>query len=203
MLLVSCATVDYQAEDELTAAEKQILLKKAEPAHWQEEKKNRQQILSWEIRGRLGVQTKENGGSLDLIWKQSVDEFSIRLIAPLAAGNYHIQGESEYAKIRYPDGSSNNIENIDDIFLTSLEVDLPTSAIKDWVRGLPASELPVDEIQWNEQGLIKRIKQSGWNVEMNKYTGTEILLPHAIYISRDDDEDMDIRLLLRLWLLDD
>jgi len=204
LLLVSCATVDQRAaETELSAEEKQALLKKQQPAHWQQEKQDRQQIRSWEIRGRLGIQTKDNGGSMDLIWKQSVDEYSIRLIAPLAAGNYLIQGEQDHAEIRYPDGSSKNIENTDDIFLTSLDVDLPTSAIKDWVRGLPASEIGIDDVQWNEHGLINRIRQSGWNVEMKKYAGAKILLPHSIYISRDDDEDLDIRLVLRQWLLDD
>ncbi len=203
-MLVSCATVDQQAaETELSAEEKQALLKKQQPAHWQQEKQDRQQIRSWEIRGRIGIQTKDNGGSMDLIWKQSVDEYSIRLIAPLAAGNYLIQGEQDHAEIRYPDGSSKNIENTDDIFLTSLDVDLPTSAIKDWVRGLPASEIGIDDVQWNEHGLINRIRQSGWNVEMKKYAGAKILLPHSIYISRDDDEDLDIRLVLRQWLLDD
>jgi len=204
LLLVSCATVDQQAaETELSAEEKQALLKKQQPAHWQQEKQDRQQIRSWEIRGRLGIQTKDDGGSMDIIWKQSADEFSIRMIAPMAAGNYHIQGKQDHAEIRYSDGSSRYIDDINDIFLTLLEVDLPTSAIKDWLRGLPASEIGIDEVQWNELGLINRVRQSGWNVEMNKYAGAKILLPHSIYISRDDDEDLDIRLVLRQWLLDD
>ncbi len=214
LLLVSCATVEYPAEDatlndspvtddESTAADSPLPLEKRQPLHWQEEKQRRQQIRSWEIRGRLGVQTAKDAGVLDLIWKQSADEYSIRLIAPLASGNYHIQGDGSYAEIRYPDGSRKNIENIDDMFLLALEVDLPASAIKDWLRGLPASELVVDDIQWNESGQIHEIRQDGWNVEMEKYAGTKLLLPHAIYITRDDDEDLDIQLLLRQWLLDD
>jgi len=199
MLLASCATVSTDGEP--VDADKQPL-KTSEPSSWAAEKLKRQQIQDWEIRGRLGVQTKTEGGSLDIIWKQSGAEYSIRLIAPMAAGNYHILGENDYAEIRYPDGSKATVENADDIFLTSLEVDLPTTAIKDWVRGLPASELTVEHIKWNEYGLIERIRQSGWNVEMNRYTGSEMLMPHAIYISRDDDEDLDIRLVLRQWLLD-
>jgi len=169
LLLASCATVDQQVtETELSAEEKQALLKKQQPAHWQQQKQDRQQIRSWEIRGRLGIQTKDDGGSMDLIWKQSADEYSIRLIAPMATGNYLIQGEQDHAEIRYPDGSSKNIENTDDIFLTLLDVDLPTSAIKDWLRGLPASEIGIDDVQWNEHGLINRIRQSGWSVEKKK-----------------------------------
>ena len=194
LMLVSCATVKQPSlEDE------QI---KAEPADWLFEQEKRQQISTWEIRGRLGVQTEYDGGSLDIIWKQSENDYSIRLMAPLGAGSYLVQGDNELAEIRFPDGEKKIVNNIDDIFASTLEVDLPATAVKDWIRGLPARALPIEQISWNEHGLPERIKQSGWNVELKKYTGTEILLPHAIYISRDDDAELDIRLLLRQWLID-
>ena len=194
LVLASCATVKQQV------AEKEVAV--SEPAGWSAELQKRQQIKSWEIRGRLGLQTENNGGTLDLIWKQSVDDFSIRLMAPLGAGSHLIQGDKAFAEIRYPDGHKEIVNNVDDIFVSILEVNLPTTAIKDWIRGLPAGELSVEQISWNDQGLLNRIKQSGWNVEMAKYTGSNILLPHAIYLSRDDDSELDIRLLLRQWLVD-
>lgn len=173
-----------------------------EPAGWHAEILKRQQIKIWEIRGRLGVQTESNGGSMDIIWKQSEEEFSIRLIAPLGAGTYLIQGDDDSAEIRFPDGQKKVVSNIDEVFSSSLEIDLPVSAVKDWIRGLPARSLTVEDIRWNERGLLKRIKQSGWNVEMKKYMGSELLLPHAIYLSRDDDVEFDVRLVLRQWLVD-
>ena len=187
-ILVSCATVKQQV---LT-----------EPAGWITEQQQRQQIKIWEIRGRLGVQTESNGGSMDIIWKQSDEEFSIRLIAPLGAGTYLIQGDNEVADIRFPDGQKKVVNNIDEVFSSALEIELPANAVKDWIRGLPAKSLSVESISWNEQGLINRIKQSGWNVEMKKYTGNDILLPHAIYLSRDDNDELDVRLVLRQWLVD-
>lgn len=187
-ILVSCATVKQQV---LT-----------EPAGWITAQQQRQQIKIWEIRGRLGVQTESNGGSMDIIWKQSDEEFSIRLIAPLGAGTYLIQGDNEVADIRFPDGQKKVVNNIDEVFSSALEIKLPANAVKDWIRGLPAKSLSVESISWNEQGLINRIKQSGWNVEMKKYTGNDILLPHAIYLSRDDNDELDVRLVLRQWLVD-
>ena len=187
-ILVSCATVKQQVF--------------TEPAGWIAEQQQRQQIKIWEIRGRLGVQTESNGGSMDIIWKQSDEEFSIRLIAPLGAGTYLIQGDNEVADIRFPDGQKKVVNNIDEVFSSALEIELPANAVKDWIRGLPAKSLSVESISWNEQGLINRIKQSGWNVEMKKYTGNDILLPHAIYLSSDDNDELDVRLVLRQWLVD-
>lgn len=188
LIIASCATVKEQTT--------------IEPAGWIAEQQMRTQIKAWEIRGRLGVQTENNGGTLDIIWKQSDQDYSIRLIAPLGAGTYLVQGNSRYAEIQYPDGEKKIVNNVNDIFTSTLEVDLPVNALKDWVRGLPAKELTVEQISWNEQGLLNKIKQSGWNVEMKKYTGDNILLPHAIYLSRDDNAELDIRLALRQWLID-
>jgi outer membrane lipoprotein LolB len=162
----------------------------------------RQSIKNWEIRGRLGVQTETNGGSMDIIWKQSGQEYSIRLIAPLGAGNYHIQGDDTFAEIYFPDGHRETLDNIEGAFSSILDVELPVSAINDWVRGIPARSMTISNPRWDDSGLLTNVQQSGWNVEMKKYTGSSIPLPHAIYLSRDDNTDLDIRLALRQWLVD-
>ena len=194
LMLISCTTVKEQVEKQTPAS--------LQPAGWIAEKVKRQQVSYWEIRGRLGLQTEKTGGSMDIIWKQAGEDYTIRLIAPLGAGNYMIQGGKDFAEIRFPDGEKQIVDNVDDIFASALEVDLPTSAIKDWVRGLPAGALPVKQIEWNEQGLIKRVKQSGWNVEMTRYSGTKISMPHSIFVSRENNDDLDVRLVLRQWLVD-
>ena len=188
LIIASCATVKPQIT--------------TEPAAWVAEQQKRQQINNWEIRGRLGVQTETTGGTLDIIWKNADQDYSIRLIAPLGAGSYLVQGNSDYAEIRYPDGQTDIVSNIDVVFTSIFEIDLPASAVNDWIRGLPSKALTVEQISWNEQGLLTKIKQSGWNVEMRKYTGDDILMPHVIYVSRDDDDELDIRLVLRQWLID-
>ena len=170
-----------------------------EPAGWSAQQLQRQQMKVWEIRGRLGVQTQTTGGSMDLIWKQSAQDYSIRLIMPLGAGQYFVQGDDHLAKIRLPDGREEIVNDIDNSFLSVLGVNLPVNAIRDWIRGLPARALSVENIQWDEQGQLSRLQQSGWTVEMTRYAGEELLLPHAIYLSRQDNAELDIRLVLRQW----
>ena len=172
-----------------------------QPVGWQEQREQRQQIKIWEVRGRLGVQTQTTGGSMDLIWKQSGEDYKIRLILPLGSGSYLIQGNQQYADIRYPDGRKESVRNIDNVFSSILGVSLPVNAIRDWVRGLPARSLSVEEMHWNDQGLLNTVQQSGWAVEMTSYSGGGILWPHDIYLSHSDDENLDIRLLLKQWLI--
>jgi outer membrane lipoprotein LolB len=196
-MAVSCTSIQQQPVDEEPLKQVSDV-----PDGWQEQQSLRRQIENWEIRGRIGVQTKTNGGSMDIIWKQAQQSYSIRLIAPLGAGSYHVQGEQGFAEVRHPDGRKEIIDNVDKVFASTLNVELPTSAIKDWIRGLPAASLTQEKISWNVHGLPDKLKQSGWNVHLTKYTGKDLLLPHAIYLSRDDDTDLDIRLVLRQWLVD-
>lgn len=200
LLLVSCAMLEQQAAEE----EPVVVIKReaSEPAGWTVEKQKRSQVSIWEIRGRLGIQTSTNGGTLDIIWKESNEEFSIRLIAPMGAGTHLIQGNDQFAEILFPDGKREIINNIDEVLASVLEIDLPVSAVKDWVRGLPAHSLPIEKISWNRQGLIEKVEQSGWNVEMKKYLGNTILMPHTIFVSRDNNDELDVRLALRQWLID-
>lgn len=173
-----------------------------EPATWAAEQQLRRQIDNWEIRGRLGVQMTHNGGSMDIVWQQAEQDYSIHLIAPLGAGSYHIQGDEDSAEVRFPDGHKQRIDDVEKIFSSALDIELPASAVKDWVRGVPASTMPIDDIQWNSRGQLHTLKQAGWNIEMNKYTGSKMLMPHQLYLSRDGDDDLDIRLVLRQWLID-
>ncbi|MBE9567546.1 MAG: outer membrane lipoprotein LolB [Proteobacteria bacterium] len=202
LMLGSCASVEEKPASEPQPEQQAHMKKELTPAGWTVQKEKRQQIKNWEVRGRLGVQTETEGATMDIIWKQAEDEYSIRLIAPLGAGSYLILGDNELARIRYPDGKKRTVRDIDDVFKATLKVDLPVTAIKDWIRGLPAKDLSIEKIRWNEKGLLKLLEQEGWNVELKKYAGTDILLPHEIYLTRDDDEELDIRLLFRQWLVD-
>jgi len=188
LMLASCAAIKEKTT--------------TEPIAWPEHQQQRQKIKVWEIRGRLGVQTQTTGGSVDIIWKQSDQDYSIRLILPLSVGSYLIQGNDRYAEIRYPNGRKKIVSNIDNVFTSMLGRTLPVNAIRDWVRGLPARSLSVEKMEWDEQGLLSSIDQSGWSVEMADYSGNDLLLPHTLYIRRSDDDELDIRLLLRQWLVD-
>lgn len=206
LIAISCATVVKDEPDAQPSGQvkKHMDGSKASsiPVDWPDQEEMRRSIQRWEIRGRLGVQTEHDGGMMDLIWQQTANEFSIRLIAPLGAGTTLIQGAHDYATIRHSDGSKQTIENVDDLFRQALDVDLPASALKDWIRGLPASDMKISKRTWNKLGLIHRLEQAGWKIEMTEYTGTDIQMPHAIYLSHRNRDDIDIRLILKQWLID-
>ncbi|HHO60097.1 MAG TPA: outer membrane lipoprotein LolB [Thiotrichales bacterium] len=199
LALTACANVAVDVEDEPEFVEPP---RPAPPASWPATKKQREAINSWELRGRLGVQTAETGGSMDLNWRQDGDEYVIRLLAPMGRGSYLISGNMQSAIIRMPDGKRRVVENTASLFQSVLGVELPVSALRDWVRGVPAASLSLDSISWDEHGLLHVVEQAGWHVEMNNNLGVKVKLPHKIHLTREDQPELDIRLALRQWMID-
>ena len=171
------------------------------PDNWLQTVAQRQQLSSWKLTGRLGMQTETNGGSLDLFWKQQNDAYKIRLIAAMGQGTILIRGDELGVSLRTNEGEA-YAENADELLLSSLGVNVPLTGLHDWLRGVPAADRPVQKQLWNEQGQLYKLVQDGWNIEMSDYkkVGGHIL-PHAFHLGRDDQPELEIRLMIRQWTL--
>ena len=90
------------------------------PDNWQQTVAQRQQLSSWKLIGRLGMQTETNGGSLDLFWNQKKDVYKIRLIAAMGQGTILIQGNATGVSLRTKEGET-YAKNADELLASSLE----------------------------------------------------------------------------------
>lgn len=173
------------------------------PDGWNETLAQKNQIMSWKLQGRLGVQTEAQGGAMDLFWLQHDDAYNIRLIAPLGQGAILLQGDAGGVNIKTADGESRYANNPDELFATTLGVQLPVNGLRDWLRGIPMRGLPIERQDWDENGNLYKLIQDGWRIEMSKYRKVNNqMLPHAFYLERDDRPELEIRLLIRNWQLD-
>ena len=171
------------------------------PENWQQTIAQRQQLSSWKLTGRLGMQTETNGGSLDLFWKQQNDVYKIRLIAAMGQGTILIRGDEFGVSLRSSEGEA-YAENADELLQSSLGVNVPLTGLHDWLRGVPAVDRPVQKQLWNEQGQLYKLVQDGWNIEMSAYKKVgKHILPHTFYLDRDDQPELEIRLMIRQWTL--
>ncbi|MDT8452487.1 MAG: lipoprotein insertase outer membrane protein LolB [Gammaproteobacteria bacterium] len=171
------------------------------PENWPQTVAQRQQLSAWKLTGRLGIQTENEGGSLDLFWNQQGERYKIRLIAALGQGTILIQGGAGGVWLKTAEGEV-YADSADELLASSLGVPVPISGLRAWLRGIPAEDLPVRKQSWNDQGQLHRLIQGGWNIEMSEYKKVEAqILPHAFYLSRDDRPELAIRLLIRQWTL--
>ena len=186
MLLTACAVVPEQLS--------------RQPFDWPERLQHNRQISDWTIRGKLGVQTETDGGSFDLFWQQQAASYEIRLIAPLGQGAVFIQGNADGVMIQTADGRKEFAEDADALFIAMTGVSLPVTGLQDWLRGTPIDGSFIENISWNEHGQLYKLKQRGWNVEMNRYKASgDSELPHAFYLGRDDQPELLVKLLVRRW----
>lgn len=171
------------------------------PEGWPQTVAQRQQISSWKVVGRLGIQTEHDGGSLDIFWKQNEDDYKIRLVAAMGQGTTLITGNAHGVTLRTTEGVA-YAESADELLASSLGINLPLSGMHDWLRAVPVADHPVQKQLWDRQGQLYKLVQDGWNIEMSDYRKVgEHTLPHAFYINRDDQPELEIRLLIREWVL--
>ena len=172
------------------------------PAHWQETLQHRKQIVAWKIQGKLGIQTEDNGGSLDLFWNQQRDVYQIRMIAPMGQGAVLIRGNAQGVYVKTADGTEQYSDDADVLLASSLGVDIPLAGLRDWLRGLPAKGQPASLQRWDDKGQLVKLVQNNWNIEMSDYRKVvEHKLPHSFHFGRDDRPELSIRLLIRQWKL--
>ena len=170
------------------------------PPDWEDRLQQLQQIDSWTIKARLGVQTETEGGSFDVFWHQQVDRYDIRLVAPMGQGAVHIVGDDGGVTISRADGRSEYSDNAEELFHAMTGLSLPVNGLHDWLRGIPIQHEAIRNISWNENGQLYKIDQTGWRVEMGRYkviTGHE--LPHAFYLEQEQRPELSVRLLVREW----
>jgi outer membrane lipoprotein LolB len=171
------------------------------PENWLQTVAQRQQLASWKLTGRLGIQTESNGGSLDLFWNQQNEAYKIRLIAAMGQGTILIKGDAHGVMLRTDEGVT-YADNADELLTSSLGVSVPLSGLHDWLRGVPVADRPVQKQLWDEQGQLYKLVQDGWTIEMSAYKKVgEYILPHDFYLSRKDQPELGIRLVIQQWTL--
>ena len=171
-----------------------------QPDSWDADVVQKKKIKQWNLKARLGIQTESEGGAFDLFWKQDIDSYTIRLIAPLGMGALTIEGDSEAVKVRDAQGLTQHAANPDLLIKQSLGIDLPVSSLRQWLLGLPDRTLAVESMTWNGQGQLHRLGQAGWKIEMLRHQVVgESVVPHFFVLQRDDRPELDIRLIIRQW----
>lgn len=170
---------------------------------WQQHLQQVKNIESWNIRGRVAIQTQDDGGHADLFWHQTDRQhYDIKLIAPFGGGTSHLQGRPSGVLLTTSDGQSAMAENADILLKQVQGWHFPVSGLRYWVLGIPAPTSEPRQTSWNEQGLLYVIHQDGWRVEMRKYKAVNgKILPSKLFVSRLDDDELEVRLIVREWTL--
>jgi outer membrane lipoprotein LolB len=172
---------------------------------WQQHLRQVQTIEAWNIHGRIAIQNRDNGGQADLFWQQTNSQYyDIKLIAPFGGGSSHLQGRPSGVVLITSDGQRVAAQNADSLLEQVQGWRFPVGALSYWLLGVPAPTSKAQLISWNAQSLLHVMHQDGWRVELRRYKNVaDKTLPGKIFISRLDDEEVEVRLVIRQWSLAD
>lgn len=150
---------------------------------WQTRKTQLERIQSWQLNGKVGVQTAQDSGSATIDWEENRGNYTVNLYAPLGAGTMKLSGRPGSATLVMPDGKKFTASSPEALLAKNWGFNLPVSYLRYWVRGLPVPGTAAN-LHFDAFNRVTSFSQQGWQVQIQSYTragGAE--LPSRLSIS--------------------
>lgn len=157
-------------------------------------------LTMWTANGRIAGRTEEQGWSASLLWAQQGDEYHISLSGPLGQGRVQLDGNAQGVALQLPDQQVISASDPADLLYQRTGWRLPVEALRFWLRGLPAPNLPFVK-QLDDQGRLEILEQSGWKLDYRQYVPIyHWELPAKLTLAR---ADLRVRFIIDEWQLPD
>lgn len=134
-------------------------------------------ISNWSIKGRISLDDGEDGGSGKIQWSVQGDKNSINFHGAMGRGAWHLESDSQGARLTLADGSEYVAADVDALVQQHVGWPVPVAALQWWVRGLAAPGT-VDGPTLNDKGLPDSLQQDGWQIKFNRYSNySDVAMP--------------------------
>jgi len=154
-------------------------------------------IQSWDIKGRVAVKNDKNSGTVTLLWNQFLSNYELRFIAPLGQGTYVLTGTASRVAMKGPNDLDVVADTPEQILKQGLGWDIHLDGLRYWVRGLPEPDIKYSALLLDEKGRLTNMEQSGFNINVSRYTEQEGLsLPEKLTIKSDK---IKLKLIIQRW----
>jgi outer membrane lipoprotein LolB len=151
----------------------------------------------WAIRGRSAIVQGEEGWNVGLKWRQSLNNYQINLTGPFAQGGVVLTGNGDKVTLFLGDGQQISSSSPEVLLEEHMNLKMPVSALRDWVRGLPYQKQEVDKVEYDSEGRITYLKQQDWEVKVLRYVPFEQYeMPAKIFIKHPE---LSLKLIIQGW----
>ncbi|WP_049722346.1 lipoprotein insertase outer membrane protein LolB [Gilvimarinus polysaccharolyticus] len=172
----------------------------AAPVDQQAHEQRVRAINQWQLQAKAGLRSPAQNGSARLDWQQTPDNFQISLSGPLGQGRVELNGNSEGVTLTQPDSAPLHSASAEALLYEQTGWELPVSLLTDWLLGLPALTLPIDNLTRDDNGLLSTLSQAGWQLSYANYQAVEtVFLPSRLIASRKLDNDQELRLVIAVY----
>ena len=155
-------------------------------------------IQSFDIQGRIGVQTDGRGFSGATRWHHAGERDTIGLFSPLGGQVANIEKTKSRVVLTDGDGKTYEANDAETLTQQTMGWTLPMRGLPDWVLGRPTNDA-IELAIWDAQGKLTRLKQSGWDIQYQAYmTADGHQLPSRIMMV---SPKLNLKLLVERWQL--
>lgn len=167
-------------------------------ANWQQHSARLRELTHWSAEGKFALRTPDQSESASLRWYQTGVITRLQLSGPLGAAATTLYSNGRTLEIRR--GEELSTWDLTDTRALQRETgwDLPLQALPHWIKGLPAPDIDIQDIQMGpDSARIAILKQDNWEIRYEAYAQfNDITLPTRLHIQRDDTT---VRLIIRNW----
>ena len=158
-----------------------------------------QNLNHWQLEGKIGYRESKKGGSAWISWHQQGNNFEINLSGPFGTRSTTIKGNQDTIKLKDKKYQLFTANESSVYVKKTYQLDFPIEHLRFWIKGLPS--LSADEIiyNYNNDGTLNRLEQSGWALEFLDYQNIEeFRLPNKIKGQKDVYK---FTLKIKKWLI--
>ena len=149
----------------------------------------------WRLVGRMAVARGDDGGALNVEWRQTGEAFAITLSAPVTGRRWQLHGTANGATLDGLDGGTRRGPDAETLLLDATGWRLPVKQMPRWVRGLrgpgPLAALAVDA-----EGRPVGFRQGDWILSYRDWWPGEPPLPRRVFA---EAEGASVRLIVTEW----
>ena len=160
-------------------------------------------IDRWQASGRLGVASREGGGSGSFDWQQRGDHAEVQIRGPAGIGSVRmeVEGDPSAPRLRLETSDGQVLESEDawHELEARLGATVPAGNLRYWMLGIAAP----GEHRWltREAEGTASLEQDGWRIDYQRYAQQPIgaRVPMRIEATSGDTR---VRIVVNRWRLD-
>jgi len=181
-------------------------IKKEAPADWQSKQAALAEADSWRMHARIGLRGMARSGSASLIWVETPEQRSLRLLGPLGGGQVLLQQDATGVSIQDSKGRIWHGQDAGELVYRVTGWQIPVSGLRWWLLGLtePGSKA---ETTVDAAHRLVSVQQASWKVSLDKYTlFGDHELPASIVMEtvagREDGRYIRIKVIVKDWVME-
>jgi outer membrane lipoprotein LolB len=124
------------------------------------------QLDVWDMTAKFSVTSAEGTESGTIRWIKTPASERLDILSPTGSVVARLTIDARGARLA-TDDEEYVAKDADTLLADVVDVSLPVDALRFWVRGLDAPNLPIDSVSRDNEGRVTELSQNGWQLTYN------------------------------------